>query len=231
MPRAMQAKLLRVLQEGEVVPVGDNRPRKVDVRVDLGDESRPRRRGAARSASAQDLYYRIAAFPIRLPPLASSARGSSRSPRACLAATAERYKKRITRTSTRARSTCWSAYDWPGNVRELQNEIERAGSRLARNGESIGLSAPVGEAPRRRCEPRSAVASAAAMRTRATAGRRAARMRGRPLLPFRDSPAPPSRPTSSPDLAASGGNITRAAQKMGLSRVALQKKMKEYGLR
>src|SRR5262245_45194390 len=68
LPLPMQAKLLRVLEEGEVMPVGERRPRKIDVRVvtatnrDLADEIAARR-------FRDDLYYRIAAFPIRLPPL------------------------------------------------------------------------------------------------------------------------------------------------------------------
>ncbi len=68
MPPAMQAKLLRVLQEGEVVPLGDTRPRRIDVRV-IAATNRELRAEVDERRFREDLYYRIAAFPIRLPPL------------------------------------------------------------------------------------------------------------------------------------------------------------------
>jgi transcriptional regulator with GAF, ATPase, and Fis domain len=68
MPLAMQAKLLRVLQSGEIVPVGDTRPRKVDVRV-ISATNRDLQEALSRQAFRQDLYYRLAVFPIQLPPL------------------------------------------------------------------------------------------------------------------------------------------------------------------
>src|ERR1700730_11549204 len=68
MPAAMQAKLLRVLQEGEVVPLGDRRPRPIDVRV-ISATNRDLAAEVERGAFRRDLYYRLAAFPIRLPPL------------------------------------------------------------------------------------------------------------------------------------------------------------------
>ena len=68
MPMSMQAKLLRVLEEEEVVAVGDNFPRKVDVRV-LSATNRDLKAEVERGNFRQDLYYRVAVFPIRLPPL------------------------------------------------------------------------------------------------------------------------------------------------------------------
>src|SRR4029450_1469594 len=67
MPLAMQAKLLRVLQQGEIIPVGDTRARKVDVRV-ISATNRDLNAEVAKQTFRQDLYYRLAVFPIPLPP-------------------------------------------------------------------------------------------------------------------------------------------------------------------
>jgi Nif-specific regulatory protein len=224
MPAVMQAKLLRVLQEGEVVPVGDNRPRRVDVRVvsatnrDLAEEVR---RGSFR----EDLFYRIAAFPIALPALRERREDILPIAARMLAATAERYKKRVAGFEQSAVDLL-VRYGWPGNVRELQNEIERA-TALARDEEAIGaahLSPKLrGEGPEARPAP---AADEARRDGSATRGASAAA-----LASLRDARAAFEADFITKTLAASGGNITRAAQTMGLSRVALQKKMKEYGLR
>src|SRR5262249_42600987 len=94
MPAPMQAKLLRVLQEGEVTPVGDRHPRKVDVRVvsatnrDLATEVRERR-------FRDDLYYRLGAFPIRLPPLRERREDIPLLATRFVRDAAERHRKRI----------------------------------------------------------------------------------------------------------------------------------------
>src|SRR6185436_10312805 len=125
MPPSMQAKLLRVLEQGEVVPVGDSRPRKVDVRV-ISATNRTLAAEVAARRFREDLYYRLVAFPIHLPPL--------RERREDVVLLAQRFVV--------------AAAEWPGNVRELRNEIERAVA-LARDGDAIGpshLSAPLRDA-------------------------------------------------------------------------------------
>jgi transcriptional regulator with GAF, ATPase, and Fis domain len=136
MPPAMQAKLLRTLQELEVTRVGESRPRKVDFRLlsatnrDLEDEAK---RGTFRS----DLFYRIAAFPIRLPPLRDRPEDIAPIAEALLGAACRRSGRRAARIEPDAMAAL-RAFAWPGNVRELKNEIDRAVA-LAEGDPSIGL--------------------------------------------------------------------------------------------
>ncbi len=124
LPLDLQAKLLRVLQEGEFEPVGSSRTKKIDVRVitatnrDLQDLIRE---GKFR----EDLYYRIHVFPITVPPLRN--RGDD----VILLAEcfAEKFAKKMghkQKPLTPATIVSLKSYPWPGNVRELQNVIERS---------------------------------------------------------------------------------------------------------
>jgi transcriptional regulator with GAF, ATPase, and Fis domain len=123
LPPAAQAKLLRALQEGELQRVGDERVRKVDVRViaathrDLAVEVQAGR-------FRQDLYFRLSVFPIHVPPLRERPDDVAVLARTFLAreAAALRRPLRLSEGSV-ARLR---AYPWPGNVRELQNVIGRA---------------------------------------------------------------------------------------------------------
>src|SRR5271170_608440 len=123
MPRGLQAKLLRVLEDGVVRPVGADRATRVDVRViaasnvDLAD-------AVTRGAFREDLFYRLQVVPIVIAPL--------RERRSDIPLLAEHFLERIRdRTpgreiaiSREAMVALWS-YDWPGNVRELENMVER----------------------------------------------------------------------------------------------------------
>ncbi len=120
----LQSKLLRVLQEKQIEPVGSSRSRKVDVRI-LAATHRDLTRAVEAGTFREDLYYRLNVFPIRLPPLRE--RGDD----VVLLAESfrERYASRIGRPIApldRAQKARLLAYDWPGNVRELQNVVERA---------------------------------------------------------------------------------------------------------
>src|SRR5262245_49030528 len=153
MPPASQAKLLRVLQEGEVVPLGDTRPRRINVRV-IASTNRDLHAEVDARNFREDLYYRIAAFPIRLPPLRDRRDDIPLLADRFLAAAAERNRKRIHGFEPEALELL-VAYDWPGNVRELQNEIER-GVALARDDDRIGrghLSARLLGPQAARCAP------------------------------------------------------------------------------
>ena len=219
MPAAMQAKLLRVLQEGEIVPLGDTRPRKVDVRV-VSATNRDLTVEVAERRFREDLYYRLAAFPIRLPPLRERREDIPLLASRFLTAAAERHRKQVRGIAPEAMDPLLR-FQWPGNVRELQNEIERA-TALASDGETIvctHLSAKLvaGSAPR--AEPESAGESLPAGEP--------SRDRG----PLRRARAAFEAHYITETLRREGGNVTRAAQALGLSRVMLQKKMKEYNLR
>ena len=124
LPLDLQAKLLRVLQEGEFDPVGSSTTRKVDVRV-VAATNRDLAAAAKQGTFREDLYYRLNVFPIRLPPLRE--RGDDVVRLASIFA--QRFSAKMGRTlapleADGARRL--QTYSWPGNVRELQNVIERA---------------------------------------------------------------------------------------------------------
>jgi len=120
----LQAKLLRVLQEGEVRPVGENRARMVDTRVivatnrNLEDELKAGR-------FRDDLYYRLRVFPIRLPPLRERREDIPALARHLLGRLARQVKKPVAEP-TEETLALLARYPFPGNVRELANELERA---------------------------------------------------------------------------------------------------------
>jgi transcriptional regulator with PAS, ATPase and Fis domain len=236
MPLPMQAKLLRVLEEQEVVPVGDSFPRKVDVRV-LSATNRDLRAEAAAGKFRQDLYYRLAVFPIALPPLRERREDIPLLATRFLAIAAEQQRKLIAGLDAAALDLL-TQYGWPGNVRELRNEIERAVA-LARTSAIVG--------------PEHLSAS---LRAAHAAANGASGDHGQPRSDQRAAagavPAPSEIPHAKGDeskvplrraraafeadfiakvLEEHRGNVSRAAVALGLSRASLQKKMKEYALR
>ncbi len=130
LPLAMQVKLLRVLQEGEVRPVGGSETRKVDVRC-LAATSRNLEEDVKQGLFREDLLYRLNVFTMRLPPL------RSRSDDIALLCNhfIEKYRKPLTsdvRSVSKSALNLLRQYDWPGNVRQLENIIQR-GMVLAEN--------------------------------------------------------------------------------------------------
>lgn len=124
MPLEMQAKLLRVLQEGEVTRLGDERPRRVEVRViaaantDLMEEVRHRN-------FREDLYFRLNVVEIFIPPLRERKEDLPFLVEHILARTSAQLQRSTIRISKEAMGVL-TAYSWPGNVRELENCLERA---------------------------------------------------------------------------------------------------------
>jgi transcriptional regulator with GAF, ATPase, and Fis domain len=123
LPLALQAKLLRVLQEREFERVGGTRPVKVDFRL-IASTNRNLESAVKAGAFRQDLYYRLNVVPIRIPPL--------RERREDIPLLAQYFARRHPKTAARATEflpealAMLMAHDWPGNVRELENAVERA---------------------------------------------------------------------------------------------------------
>jgi two-component system response regulator HupR/HoxA len=208
-----------VLQEGEVTAVGDTRPRKVDVRV-LSSTNRDLRAAVQARAFREDLYYRLAAFPIHLPPLRERRDDIPLLAARFLEAAAERHHKRIRGFDPEVLELL-TLSNWPGNVRELQNEVERAVA-LAHDGDSIKVGhlspalrafMPQTPATAENLESHGADAMAPAS------------------SPLRLARASWEARYIAEELARCQGNISHAAKALKISRVALQKKMKEYRLR
>jgi transcriptional regulator with GAF, ATPase, and Fis domain len=123
-PLEHQAKLLRVLQEGELERVGDERTRKVDVRV-VAATNRNLKAESEAGRFRQDLYYRLSVFPVELPPLRKRPEDIPLLADHFLALSARKLG-RPKPSLTLANVLKLEQYEWPGNVRELQHVIERA---------------------------------------------------------------------------------------------------------
>jgi two-component system, NtrC family, response regulator HupR/HoxA len=220
MPPHMQAKLLRVLQEGEVVSLGDTRSHKVDVRV-ISATNRDLKTAVSERTFREDLYYRLAAFTIHLPSLRERRADIPQLAALFLERAARRHRRRIPGFRPEV-IELFNDAPWPGNVRQLQNEVDRAVA-MAREGETIALrhlsqqfiealpSRPAGAA----IGARKPVAESAAARTATLA----------------EACAEFERNHIAETLERHNHNVSRAAAALAISRVTLQKKMKEYSLR
>ncbi len=207
---AFQVKLLRVLQEGEIRPLGSNRRRRVNVRV-IAATNRDLREEVRAGRFRQDLYYRLATFVIHMPALRDRREDIPLLARHLLDEAMTQLGKRVDGFTEEALA-CLQAYHWPGNVRELQNEIKRM--LVLAKGRWLGaelISAHVLRAVPE-AEPEE-LASLAAME--GTLKERIERLEAMILKET---------------LIRHRWNKTRAAQELGLSRVGLRSKLERYGL-
>jgi formate hydrogenlyase transcriptional activator len=149
LPIEVQAKLLRVLQDGEFERVGASRGRKVDVRV-VAATNRDLERSIAAGRFREDLYYRLSVFPLRLPPLRERREDI---PLLVWAIVARRQADmgRHIETIPRRVMEALMAYAWPGNVRELENVIERG--LILSPGSTLHLDEAQSRAPGRAAAP------------------------------------------------------------------------------
>jgi transcriptional regulator with PAS, ATPase and Fis domain len=205
MPLPLQSKLLRVLQEREVEPLGSNKVEPVDVRV-IAATSRDLAAMVADGSFRADLYYRLNVLPIALPPL--------RARRDDIEALAEALLDDIARRSglpvrslapDALEALC--AHPWPGNIRELRNVLEQA---VLMHDELMLHAAqlpPLGAAPRATVVPAAA---------------------GDTVKPLPDQLADVERHAIASALKATGGNRVAAAKLLKMSRAALYDRLARY---
>jgi two-component system response regulator AtoC len=204
LPLPLQAKLLRVLQEEEVRPVGEAKPRHVDVRV-LAATARDLEVEVAAGRFREDLFYRLDVVRVKVPPLRERREDIPLLVDHFVGRTHESLGKNVRSIDDDALERL-VGYAWPGNVRELENVLERAailcrGDRLSLADLPPNLTAAPAE--------------------RRGASRDLSLRRARRALEAR---------LIGEALEATGGNRTHAARLLGISHRALLYKLKEYGL-
>jgi DNA-binding NtrC family response regulator len=202
MSPAIQAKLLRVLQEGDFIPVGDTRGKTVDIRFlaatnkDLEEEVRQKR-------FREDLYFRLNVISLYLPPLRERAEDIELLARHFLKKYAARMKREITDFTPQALQLLKS-YGWPGNVRELENAVERA-AILTRGNLITPETLPLWRHATQVVEPPKQTDRLVPLET----------VEREHILHV---------------LKASGNNKSRAAKILDIARRTLDRKLEEYGL-
>jgi len=214
-----QAKLLRVLETGEIVRVGSTRPRKVDVRV-VAATHRDLATMVQRGEFREDLYYRLSGVTVTLPPLRE--RPSEIVPLALLFLTrAARTMKRSSWMLHADAAAALLEHPWPGNVRELRNVITRAAAlcneTTLRREHLVFGPKPL---PQLVAVPRAETPSAPALEAADAA----------PTMDVRCEVRAFERERIIAALRRTGGNQTEAAKLLGVSRRTLTNKLNAHGL-
>ena len=204
MSPALQAKLLRVLQEKEFEPLGSDRTAKVDIRV-IAATNRDLEKDVREGRFREDLYYRLNVVPIVMPPLRERREDIPLLAEYFLALCREKNRKAVKEISGKAIDAL-VRYDWPGNIRELENSIERA-VIMARE-DVIGTADFPPQIRKLSMEEEKDGFG----------------------IPDGVSLAEMERALIIKTLAETGGNRTRAAEILGINRRTLQNKLKEYRL-
>jgi DNA-binding NtrC family response regulator len=197
----MQVKLLRALQEREIRRVGENRSRRVDVRV-VAATNRDLAHAVSAGAFRGDLYYRLKVVELHVPPLRERKADILPLARVLLAEAAVRMKRRIADLTPRAADQLLR-YAWPGNVRELENAMERAVA-LARASRVQVEDLP--EEIRQACP--------------------VPLVTGGPVRPLEEI----EKEYILASLRLNGGNQTRTAAQLRIGSATLYRKLKSYGL-
>ena len=203
MEPALQAKLLRVLQEREIQRVGTTTPIPVDIRL-VAATNKDLEEAVKNGRFREDLFYRISVFPISIPPLRERREDIPLLAKHFLEKHTKRNGKSITGIST-ATLRLLLQYDWPGNVRELENAIERAVLLETTDVLQVNNLPP-------QLSP--IVDSGRGGAARAS------------VLPL----AEVERQALINALEASDNNVTEAARALGLGRATLYRKLKKYNL-
>jgi two-component system, NtrC family, response regulator AtoC len=202
----LQAKLLRVLQEGVIERIGSNKPVRIDVRI-VSSTNRDLAAGIAAGTFREDLYYRLNVFRIHLPPLRERVEDIGRLASAFLSTFGEELGKgRLSLAPPVA--TVLQEYHWPGNVRELRNVMERAAVLCSDPQVDVEL-----------------------MRALLPAPRRAPHSDGAPeSLQLETAVEEVERKLILRALGAANDNKAEAARLLGISERTLWYKLKRYGL-
>ena len=210
LPLDVQPKLLRFLEQQEIMPIGDSRPQRVDVRV-LAATNADLEQRVAEGKFREDLYYRLAVIRIHVPPLRDRREEIPHLSTFFLREALERLGKPDIHLSSETLDV-FSQYWWPGNVRQLKNEIQRA----------VALSPPGGLIAPAHLSPEivsSQLPSAVAAPTRPA--------RAAAKLAFAVEQV--ERDMIQAALDRSGGNISETARALGLTRRGLYLKLRRLG--
>jgi nitrogen regulation protein NR(I) len=220
-PVEMQVKLLRALQESEFERVGGIKTLRVDVRL-VAATNRDLKQLIAEGRFREDLYYRLAVVPIALPPLRDRREDIPLLVTHFVEKYNQRLGKRVEGIEPEALELLMG-YSWPGNIRELENLMER--SVLFADASLIQASA-LPDALRERgpypATPVSGIGHLGAIAAPSGASMKEI---------VRQAQAELERGLITRALEETGGNVTRAAKRLQISRKSLQVKMKELGLR
>jgi DNA-binding NtrC family response regulator len=228
---SLQGKLLKAIEERVVRRVGGIRDRKIDVRI-LAATNRDLEREAERDRFRKDLYFRLAVILLRLPPLRERGDDVLLLADLYLRRLSAKYGKDVRRLSPEAKKLLL-AYPWPGNVRELSHVIERAvlwsqGPELS--AEHLSLT-QAGELATRRQDGSSAGAGEARLaEPRAAEPESPSRPVPEQAIPEGMSLDQWERSLLEQALRETGGNQTKAAQRLGISRDTLRYRLKKYGI-
>ena len=209
LPLAMQAKLLRVVEQGEVQRVGATDPRRVDARV-IAATNRHLADEVAAGRFRQDLYYRLNIVELRLPPLRERREDIAYLTAASVKEFAGRFGKTLIGVSPGAERLLQNA-PWPGNIRELRNVLEHAcmlsEGRMLSELDVLAALGGVNQQASLQAAPRPADQEVKA------------------------APVEPSREHIEQVLQRVGGNRSAATRALGLSRRALYRRLDAFGLR
>jgi len=212
LPIDVQPKLLRFLEQGEIIPLGEARPQKVDVRVVAATNADLEQR-VSDGRFREDLYYRLSIIRLRVPPLRERRDEIPHLAMYFLRESSEQLAKPDVELSAQVLSV-FSEYLWPGNVRQLRNEVQR-GVALSAPGGTITLDHLSPELAHAEDEPTSAPLPLRRTHAGVTLARAVEQVE-RDLI------------RSSLDRAH--GNISEAARSLGLSRRGFYLKLRRLGL-
>lgn len=225
MPLAMQAKLLRVLQDREIVRIGSNEPIRVDVRF-IAATNRDLEQAVRERIFREDLYFRIKAATIQLPPLRQRREDIPALLQHFITRFAEKHGKPIAGIEPEARNLL-VAYPWPGNVRQLENVVENmvvfaSGPRLtARDvpADIAGALSPGAMVTVTTTSPSTALVPVSAAGSTAIVS-----LAGMNLAEL-------EKKAIEETLSSVQGNREQAAKILGIGERTLYRKIKEYGLK